>query len=215
MKKNFPVYAFVIGIVFILEACFSAPLNLSIAKEEVIKYHESGRYDKEAGEAVDKAINEFKNIQAGKKDIVVFDIDETALSNYAFNKEYDFGYAAGLWSEWINKAEAPAVEQVKRLYDYLISRGFGIVFLTGRKDYEYKATYKNLINAGYTKFDTLIVRNPSEYEMTALDYKSKNRTGLANRGFNIAGDVGDQYSDLEGPFHGVQVKIPNYQYIIK
>ena len=215
MNKKIPVYVFVIAVILIFQSCSSVPVNLSIAKEEVIKYHESGRYDKDAARAVEEAISEFKDIPAGKKDIVVFDIDETALSNYNYSKEHDFGYVAELWNDWINEAKAPQVIQVKKLYDYLVSRGFGIVFLTGRKDDEYKATFKNLINAGYTKFDTLIVRRPSEYNMTALKYKSMNRTALVKRGYNIVGDVGDQYSDLEGPFHGVQVKIPNYQYIIK
>ncbi len=76
------------------------------------------------------------------------------------------------------------------------------------------STYQNLINAGYIKFDTLIVRGQDEYKITAAEYKSHKRNELTKNGYNIVGDVGDQQSDLSGQFHGIQVKIPNYQYII-
>jgi len=98
------------------------------------------------------------------------------------------------------------------LYDYLLSKGSKIVFLTARKYDEYDATYKNLINQGYTEFDTLITKNNSEQEMKSLDFKSAKRDELVQRGYDILGTVGDQWSDLEGPHHGIQVKIPIYLY---
>ena len=215
INKLTQFYAFIISVLLFFPSCSSVPVNLGIAKEEVIKYHASGEYDKDVNNAADNAVNELSKISPAKRDIVVFDIDETSLSNYEYSKKYDFGYVPSLWTEWIKSAKAPAIAGVKKLYDYLISRGFGIVFLTGRKDYEYKATYRNLMNAGYTKFDTLIVRTPNEYKLDALKYKSNVRTALTEHGYKIVGDVGDQYSDLDGPYHGIQVKIPNYQYIIR
>lgn len=207
-------YSF-ICLLFIIQSCASAPINLSIAKEEVIKYHESGRYDEETAKAVDGAIDEFNNIKIGNNSAVIFDIDETALSSYEYRKKYDFGYVPAIWDKWVSEAKAPAIKNVKRLYDFLVSKGFNIIFLTGRKDYMYESTYKNMQNAGYTRFDTLIVRNHDEYKLTAAEYKSHKRAELAEKGYNIVGDVGDQLSDLEGPYHGIKVKIPNYQYLIK
>ncbi len=209
------VYVFVAASALAGISCSTVPVNLGVAKEEVIKYYDSGMFDAAVNRTADNAISSFKNIKLTGNDAVVFDIDETALSNYDYSKENDFGYVPDLWDKWIDEAKAPAIKGVKHLYDYLISRGFKIVFITGRKEYQYKATYKNLVNAGYTKFDTLIVRLPSEYNLTALEYKSAQRTALVNHGYKIAGDVGDQYSDLEGPYHGITVKIPNYQYIIR
>ncbi|MFZ0452158.1 MAG: HAD family acid phosphatase [Ignavibacteriaceae bacterium] len=202
-------------VIFIIQSCATTPINLTIAKDEVINYHESGRYDEETAKVVEEAIVEFNNINAGSNDAVIFDIDETALSSFDYRKKYDFGYVPEIWDKWVSEAKAPAIKEVKQLYDFLVSKNFRIVFLTGRKDYMYKSTYQNLINQGYTKFDTLIVRNPDEYKTTALGYKSLKRTELVKNGYNIVGDVGDQQSDLEGPYHGIQVKIPNYQYIIK
>jgi acid phosphatase len=207
-------YSFICFII-LLQSCATNPINLTAAKDEVIKYHESGKYDRETANVVNRAIDEFNNIKAGNNDAVIFDIDETALSSYKFRKEYDFGYVPELWDKWVKDADAPAINDVKRLYDFLISKGFKVIFLTGRKDYMYKPTYKNLQNAGYANFDTIITRNQDEYKLTALEYKSEKRAELVKEGYNIIGDVGDQLSDLEGPHHGIQVKIPNYQYIIK
>ena len=193
----------------------TTPINLTVAKDEVIKYHESGRYDKETAKVIDAAISEFNNIKAGNNDVVIFDIDETALSSYEYRKKYDFGYVPEIWDRWVSEAKATAIKEVKRLYDLLVSKDFKIVFLTGRKDYMYNSTYQNLVDQGYTRFDTLIVRSSNEYKTTALTYKSQKRTELVKKGYNIVGDIGDQLSDLEGPYHGIQVKIPNYQYIIK
>ncbi len=202
-------------LIFFFQACSYEPVNLGAAKEEVINYYESGKFDRELNNVVDKAIEQFRNISLQDSDAVIFDIDETALSNYKINKELDFGYIQSMWDDWVQEAKAPAMSGVKRLYDYILQKGFRIVFITGRKDFQYNSTYKNLLSAGYTKFDTLIVRRSEENKLTALDYKSRKRVELTERGYKVVGDVGDQNSDLEGPDHGIQIKIPNYMYIIK
>ena len=212
--KNFLQYS-IVCLIFSFQSCVTTPINLTVAKDEVKKYHESGRYDKETAKVIDAAISEFNNIKAGNNDVVIFDIDETALSSYEYRKKYDFGYVPEIWDRWVSEAKATAIKEVKRLYDLLVSKDFKIVFLTGRKDYMYNSTYQNLVDQGYTRFDTLIVRSSNEYKTTALTYKSQKRTELVKKGYNIVGDIGDQLSDLEGPYHGIQVKIPNYQYIIK
>ncbi|MHB8580581.1 MAG: HAD family acid phosphatase [Ignavibacteriaceae bacterium] len=199
----------------LLTGCSRAPLNLEIAKDDVMNYYDSGKYDAELDNVVNHAESEFNNIQPGDSTVVIFDIDETILSSYNFEKELDFGYVMPLWNKFISEAKEPAIKQTKSLYDFLLKKDFKIIFLTGRNYDQYKSTYQNLLNDGFTKFDTLIVRQPKEYDLTALKYKSLQRTKLTNRGYKIAGTVGDQYSDLDGPYHGIQVKIPNYLYIIK
>jgi acid phosphatase len=190
-------------------------VNLTLAKNAVINYQENGGFHKDTEEAVNKAIKEFDNITPGEKSAVVFDIDETSLSNYSFNKESDFGYVEKYFDMWVDSAKAPAITEVQRLYNYLVKRNFRIIFLTGRKTYQYDETLKNLDEAGYTKFDTLIVKDKKYYGISALRFKSDKRTELTEKGYVIAGTVGDQWSDLDGPYHGIQVKIPNYQYFIE
>lgn len=199
---------------FILSSCSSTIPNLT-EQIRIIQYHyESGAYNKELNEIVSDARNEFAGILPSKNSAVVFDIDETALSNYEAIKSMGFGYISDYWHKWILEAKAPAIEEVKDLYHFLISRGFKIIFITGRNHKEYNATYKNLINEGYTKFDTLIVRSPELKDAPAYNFKSIERLVLTQMGYRIAGCVGDQESDLEGENTGIKVKLPNYLYII-
>ena len=108
-----------------------------------------------------------------------------------------------------------ALLQTQALYKQLIGAGYRVIFLTGRKDIESDATRANLISVGYTVFDTLITRVPAEYNLTATAYKSARRTQLVEQeGYNIVGCVGDQWSDLHGPYTGFKVKLPNYIYYL-
>jgi len=189
-------------------------VNLKLAKNAVSNYVENGGFHKDALDAVEKAKVEFDKITPDKNSAVIFDVDETALSNYSINKTLDFGYIEKDWDKWIDSAKAPAIPEVMDLYNYLLHKGFKIIFLSGRKYYQRESTTRNLVSAGYIKFDTLIVKSEKYLNQTALKYKSDKRTELENAGYKIVGTVGDQWSDLEGPFHGIQVKIPNYQYFI-
>jgi predicted secreted acid phosphatase len=105
--------------------------------------------------------------------------------------------------------------QVKDLYDYLLQKNAKIIFLTGRFQEEYDYTFQNLINEGFTTFDTLIVRRPEEQKLPAVEFKSNVRTALTQQGYDIIGNVGDQWTDLDGPYSGIKIKIPNYLYITK
>lgn len=198
-----------------LNACSSVPENLSISKNKIIEYYESGNYDYDLNKIIENAKEKFGNIKSCETCTVIFDVDETVLSNYEINKELDFGYVPKLWDEWVQDEKSKAIEPVKNFYDYLVSKNFKIIFLTGRKDSQYESTIENLKNTGYEKFDTLITRSELEYHLSALEFKSRKRIELTKMGYKIVGTVGDQNSDIEGPEHGIQVKIPNYIYIIK
>ncbi|HEX9251718.1 MAG TPA: HAD family acid phosphatase, partial [Ignavibacteriaceae bacterium] len=139
----------------------------------------------------------------------------TALNNYGLAKQMDFGYVYDLNKKWNQELKAPAIPQVKDLYEYLLKKGIKIIFLTGRNYTEYEVTYKNLIQAGYTKFDTLITQREEELNLKSQEFKSKKRTELTQQGYEIIGTVGDQWTDLNGPYSGIQIKIPNYLYEIK
>lgn len=196
-------------------SCFGrTPVNLTIAKKRVEHYYECGRYDKDLNRVVKRAIQYFKKLKACPQDAVIFDIDDTVLSNYCDEKDIRFGYIPKLSHEWVMRADAPAIEQTKCLYDYLCKRGFRIIFITGRKYDEYDATVKNLKNQGFHQFDKLIVRSKEEEGLSALEYKTVHRAKLVQEGYTIVGNIGDQWSDLRGGNSGYQVKLPNYRYMI-
>ncbi|HEX2869204.1 MAG TPA: HAD family acid phosphatase [Ignavibacteriales bacterium] len=200
----------------IAAGCSSAPklVNLGIAKNEVSYYYDSGEYDKDLLEAVSNAMKDFDKVNVRDSSAIVFDIDETVLSNYPVIKSMDFGYVTDLWNKWILEAKAPAIDEVKDLYNYLAGRKFHIIFISGRTRAQYDATYKNLKEAGYATFDTLIVRPDNMLKAPAENFKSIERIVLTNMGYRIEGCVGDQWSDLKGAYTGIKVKLPNYLYLI-
>ena len=202
-----------LSISFYITSCSSVPMNLQTAKKEVQNYYESGRYSNDLKEIIANAENEISNVKLNKNSVVVFDVDETALSNYTAVTKVHFGYVESMWNDWINEAKAPATPEVKALYDFLITKNITVIFITGRDISQYEATYKNLRNAGYTKFDTLILKNNTAH-ITTGKYKSIKREELTDKGYDIIASVGDQESDFEGKDTGIKIKLPNYLYLI-
>ncbi len=208
----------VVFLVSVFYGCASQPaylVNLSFVKDAVISYHESGNFNRDAEQSVNEAIAQFDKITPSEMSVVVFDVDETALSNYEYNKDWDFGYVAKYFDMWIDSAKAPPVAEVLNLYNYLVDKNFRIVFLTARKENQFDATYRNLVSAGFTKFDTLIVKDKKYSGLSSEIFKTDKRIQLKEKGYIIEGTVGDQWSDLNGAYHGIQVKIPDYQYFIR
>ncbi|MFC2094400.1 HAD family acid phosphatase [Bacteroidota bacterium] len=202
----------ILAVVMQLNSCSDEPANLSVARESVKEYYESGEFDEELDEVIREAKDKFSKVEFTENSVVIFDVDETALNNYEISKKMGYGYVYEMVYEWTQDAKVPAFPQVKELYDYLLSIGSKIIFLTARGYDEYDATYKNLVTQGYTEFDTLITKNKKEYEMKSVDFKSAKRDELVQMGYGILGTVGDQWGDIEGPHHGIQIKIPNYLY---
>jgi predicted secreted acid phosphatase len=188
------------------------PANLTIAKKAVREYYESGRFYKEVEDVIKKAEKEFDKVDIKKNSAVVFDVDETALDNYELSKLMGFGYVYKMNKEWNAEMKSPALKPIKELYDYFVTKGVHIIFLTGRNFPEYEVTYQNLKKAGYTVFDTLITQIGDETKIKNQQFKNAKRIFLTKKGYDIIGAVGDQWSDLRGEDHGIQVKIPNYLY---
>jgi acid phosphatase len=191
------------------------PVNLTDARNAVKQYYESGKFDKELDQVIKEAKKKFDKVELKNNSLVIFDVDETALDNYELAKQMGFGYVYEMNKKWNAEMKAPAIQPVKELYDFLLAKGSKIIFLTGRNFPEYKVTYENLKSDGYTTFDTLITQMDDERNLSATEFKSKKREELTKRGYEIIGTVGDQWSDLNGPYHGIQVKIPNYLYLIE
>ena len=197
-----------------LSACAPDIINLRTAKDIVKDYYESGKYDEEMNEIINDTKEKFNKIEIKSNSAVIFDVDDTALSNYEISKRLDFGYDYKIVQDWVLSAKLPAINQVKELYDFLKSKNVKLIFLTGRNFEEYDATYKNLISQGYTGFDTLIVRSEEQKKTKSQIFKSGAREELTKSGYDIIGTIGDQWTDLNGQYSGLQIKVPNYLYDI-
>lgn len=214
MKLFFIGFTLIVNVALV--SCSSNKLlNLTTAREQVKEYYTSGAYDKELNKVIDDAKQKFEKSEFKNNTVVIFDVDETALNNYELAEQMGFGYVYEMNKKWNAELKAPAIPQVKELYDFLLSKGSKIIFLTGRNFYEYDVTFENLKLAGYTAFDTLITQREDEQDLSSMEFKSSKRVELTEKGYDIIGTVGDQWTDLNGAYHGIQVKIPNYLYEIK
>ena len=201
---------------FVLISCKSDDLiNLRVAKDRVKDYYESGKYDEEMDSIFSDAKDQIKNIKIKNNSTVIFDVDDTALSNYEISKKLDFGYDYKIVQDWVMSAKLPAIKQTKDFFDFLKSKNIKRIFLTSRNYDEYDATYKNLVDQGYTGFDTLIVRSKSDKDLGSQKFKTKERENLNKAGYEIIATVGDQWTDLNGGFSGIKIKVPNYLYKVK
>lgn len=159
------------------------------------------------------------SLKGDGKDIWVFDIDETTLSNLQYYADHGFGvepFNNDLFNAWVDRGIAPALPESLKLYKKLLSLGIKIVFLTGRIEGRRNITIKNLNDAGYHTWEKLILKDESVYKgKTALTYKSAERKKLEEKGYRIIGNTGDQWSDILGTNTGNRTfKLPDPMYYI-
>ncbi len=191
------------------------PENLSKSKDKIIAYYEGGQYEKDLCKAINKAIKHFNKIPVTSKAVAIFDVDDTVLQNYQLYKKISFGHVPEIFYMWIVESDTPAIPQAKSLYDYLVDRGFRIIFLSGRNHDEYDVTVENLKKQGFATFDRVIVRSEKDARKTAHDFKVEQRKLLTQEGYNIVAMVGDQWSDVCGGYADYYVKLPNLMYTLE
>src|SRR4051812_17113404 len=114
------------------------PANLFPHKVELRTYVDSGGYAKDVAEVALQA-NKWlqKRIPRGTKQgklAVVFDIDETTLSNLSHIIAMDYGYVPKLWDEWLASGRCPAIVPVQTVYDTAMRAKVEVIFITGRRE---------------------------------------------------------------------------------
>lgn len=157
-------------------------------------------------------------IASDGKDAWIFDVDETLLTNLPYYQAHGFGSEAfdeTSFDLWVDLAEAPAIPASLKLYNELKRMGFKLFVLTGRSENQRNVTGKNLLFAGYTGWERLFLRGPSDQGKLATVYKSERRSDLEKEGYRILGSSGDQWSDLLGfALAKRSFKLPNPMYYI-
>lgn len=115
----------------------------------------------------------------------------------------------------MEKGMASAIEPSLKLYEEVLALGFKVFLLTGRSEQHRNITVQNLMNAGLTNWDKLILRATDDHGKTAIVYKSKKRDEIVKEGYRILGNSGDQWSDLLGSSMSMRsFKVPNPMYYI-
>ncbi|KAI4330655.1 hypothetical protein MLD38_028923 [Melastoma candidum] len=178
------------------------------------------QYRKDSAAVADEAIAYAKGLEVGRdgKDVWVFDIDETSLSNLPYYAKHGFGaeaYNSTSFNAWVLEGKQPALPETLRLYKEVLRLGIKVVFITGRTKDQTRVTGANLKNVGFHTWIKLILKGSSDSGKTAVVYKSERRTKLVESGYRIVGNIGDQWSDLLGTNTGNRTfKLPDPMYYI-
>jgi predicted secreted acid phosphatase len=175
---------------------------------------------------------------------IVLDVDDTTLatwnyeifSNWAFNPTTNATFVLGQLF--------PAVPGMVQMVSDAAGEGYAVFYLTGRPQTQEDATRGNLtsdgvgVDAGYPAPTTLsngedglftkpAVADYPDYLKTAcaaeiaagktcttVHYKSATRAHIESLGYEIVGNFGDQFSDLEGGHADRTFKLPNPNYFL-
>ncbi|MDB6113637.1 MAG: hypothetical protein JWQ83_727 [Lacunisphaera sp.] len=205
---------FVAGPVLALE-----PANIFPHKVELRTYVDTGGYAKDVA-AVALEANKWlqKRIPRGTKHgrlAVVFDIDETTLSNLSHIIAMDYGYVPKLWDEWLASGRCPAIIPVQTVYDTAVRGKIDVIFITGRRESDRAATERNLRQVGYETWTRIYYKPQSETPVTMAGFKTDVRRKLMQEGYVIIANIGDQNSDLANGYAEKWFKLPNPFYISK
>lgn len=193
------------------------PYNLYLLKQELKAYIDDGRYEAGlAAVAADaKAWVEQRAAQGGGKLAMVFDLDETLLSNLHHMRAMDFGYVPQLWDEWVAAADATIIAPVRDVYLAARAKNVAVIFITGRKTTDQPGTESNLRAVGLGGY-TRVFYKPNGYPGTSEHFKTSTRQKLVEEdGYTIIANIGDQASDLAGGYAERTFKLPNPFYIAK
>jgi predicted secreted acid phosphatase len=197
------------------------PANIGDLKIEATRYYDSGAYLTDLQLAAAPA-NAWINEEAPRvqRPAVVFDIDETALSNWEAIAANDFGRVIDGpctalpegpcgWRAWDLRAQSTLIPPTMDIYRTARDRGAAIFFITGRDEAQREATERNLQAVGYTNYTGLIMEPPGAQYVSAADFKAPQRTLIEQQGYTIIANVGDQPSDLAGGFSQQTYLLPN------
>jgi predicted secreted acid phosphatase len=184
------------------------PANVGDVKTAATAYHDSGQYEHDLAEVAAQAIA-WIGTQAPTtpRAAVVFDIDETALSNWEVIKANDFGRFfngpcnlpdACAWRAWDLTAQSTAIQPTLDTYNMAKSLGTAVFFISGRDEGQRAATEQNMQSAGYTGYTRLILAPVGVQYASAADFKAPQRASIEAEGYTIVANIGDQPSDLAG-----------------
>lgn len=226
LRTTFPLAT--LALFGLLAGCSAPPAtrelpNLSAVKEQLLAYADSGGYERDLAAAaaqartwVDQrtAANSDPATAARTKLAIVFDLDETLLSNFRHMRSMDLGYVPAMWEKWIDDADAPPIAPVADIYRLARARGVAVFYLTGRRERDRPATEKNLQLAGLGDYAALHCK-PGDYQGTTQSFKTATRRRITEQGYTIIANIGDQQSDLDGGYAERTFKLPNPFYLTK
>jgi hypothetical protein len=148
----------------------------------------------------------------GRPAAVVFDIDETALSNYTAIEKDDFTYGPASRAEATDRI-GTAIGATLQVFNDAKAHHVTPFFVTGRGEAQRTDTEANLTREGYAGWKQLYLK-PAGSTLTTVQYKAGARRDIESQGYRIVANVGDQYSDLAGGHAQRAFKLANPFYFL-
>ena len=215
-----------VALLSVFTACAStgAIPSLYDTQAGIARYISSGQYDKEFAAVVARAQAYMeKRARAVSKPAIVLDIDETSLSNWPAYRVNGWSRITGgacdlergpcgirAWQAMAaSKALPPTLELARRAE----ALGVAVFFITGRPPELRDATERNLRQEGYRPTAVILLPEGKTFA-SAVDFKAPERQKLAEQGYTIILNMGDQESDLRGGYAEKTFKLPNPVYFL-
>lgn len=169
-------------------------------------------YDLEVKNICNQALEQLQACPVTERSAVVFDIDETLMTDYDYFKSRDFDWLIDDAYEFRLKGESRVIKPMQEFYNSIKNLGHKVILLTARRDLLYDITCKNLAQEGYT-YDELFLLPMDLFNQHVShgQWKHTVRQELSKK-YDLIGCVGDSLSDFEGDCCGIKVKLPNYLY---
>ncbi|CAN5204659.1 hypothetical protein BH11ACT2_BH11ACT2_00950 [soil metagenome] len=167
-----------------------------------------------------------KAARSGEKPAIVFDADDTTLWTYDMEvADMKFNFSVAEQDVWVQGERFPATPSMVTFVAAAQAAGFAIFGITGRGEAQEPATLGNLTKVGYTAFTadnfyTKWATTQPDYvtcvaaKCTTVEYKANTRKHIESLGYDIALNVGDQFSDLQGGYADRVLKLPNPTYYL-
>ncbi len=218
-KSLLMVHSFVIfcSAAIISGKSMAEPANINQLKKEIIQYHDSGKYlaeySKVSKQAYDYLVKEVTQHHY-QKPAIVFDIDETCLSNYQNILDSNFAQNAKAIQQSILMANGEALPGCKKIYDYAVANDINVFFISGRTQNETEATLKNLDKMGFNhRAGLYLLPDTKDANYQKIEsFKTATRKMLAENGYDILLNMGDKPTDLSGGYAKATFKLPNPYY---
>lgn len=186
--------------------------------QEICNYYEDTKneeyteYEQDCQKVCDQAIEYIGTIEEKNNYAFIFDIDETALSNYSFCKKHKFKTQHGQAREYRMKSICPAIKPTLLLSKLLHEKGCTLIFISSRHEELTKATRFNLENEGYDIGEIYLMPSGLYKQKEPVGkWKESIRREISDR-FDIIGNIGDADTDFERGYNGVTFKLPNKLY---
>ncbi|WP_308491614.1 HAD family acid phosphatase [Microbacterium terrisoli] len=166
--------------------------------------------------------------RTGKTPAIVVDTDDTMLMTYDMEVgDMHFVFTPQEQDVWVKGKKFPATPGMVDLVDTARRIGFDVIGITGRSADQKPASIENVTDVGYHGFTAANYytkwadgQQPSYItcataKCTTVEFKALTRKHLENDlGYDIAVNIGDQWSDLQGGFADHDVKLPNPTYYL-